>query len=221
MSPTLGGVHPEVVDVEELFDAQGQRLPTGLNRSQRWRYPLCSCSCAVCLCVFCCRFVPIGQLYEKIVKKGRCLQITLSLYVIGFVSSLFYGRHGYVLHIQKDPKLQQQSMVEPGPVEMGLHLMIGFMTMALGVTWIMAIRARLRAQYRIPEFYCSGMEDFCCAWCCGPCTLCQMMEHVYAYPSTGGTPCNVNPTGDPDGLDLNLFYMPANPRIDTVVVKVI
>lgn len=31
------------------------------------------------------------------------------------------------------------------------------------------LRAHIRRKYRIPEVYCRGCEDLCCALCCGPC----------------------------------------------------
>eukprot|EP00656_Telonema_subtile_P026117 TRINITY_DN2809_c0_g1_i1.p1 TRINITY_DN2809_c0_g1~~TRINITY_DN2809_c0_g1_i1.p1 ORF type:complete len:170 (-),score=34.30 TRINITY_DN2809_c0_g1_i1:172-681(-) len=67
------------------------------------------------------------------------------------------------------------------------------------------VRRRLRMLYSMRE---SEIETGLISVCGAPCSLCQMMQHVYAYSKTGGSPCNLTATGDPEDVDLNVVHAP-------------
>lgn len=43
------------------------------------------------------------------------------------------------------------------------------------------VRRSIRERYLIREERCLGCEDFCCAFCCGCCTVAQMARHTADY----------------------------------------
>ena len=57
-------------------------------------------------------------------------------------------------------------------------------------------RAYIRHKYSIPEKRCSGCEDCCCSFWCGPCTVCQMARHTADYRQYKASCCTET------GLDL-------------------
>lgn len=77
---------------------------------------------------------------------------------------------------------------------------VGFVGVVL---W--AVRTRLKEIYQIHE---SNLETAACSFCCPYCSLCQMMQHVYSYSITGGSPCTFSPTGDPEDVDLRVVHGP-------------
>ena len=287
-------VHPVPV-VVGLLDAQGQLLPSGPSRHQRWRQDLCCCHCTVCLCVTFFPFVPLGQLYEKTIgantrPRGRCIPVVLMFVLFHFLaynlsttsdaqtiarpkqtreSQLFEIRanvtagttstsvtagttstsvtagttsisvtagttstsvtragnlRGKMVHSTDDKgdtlniQTSHGGSIAAHETLKLVRAMLGILHCAMWVYFVLTIRATIRAQYRIPEVYCQGMEDFCCACWCTPFVLCQMMQHVYAYSVTGGTPCNTTATGDPYGIDLNLAHMPVKTTVAAATV---
>ena len=56
---------------------------------------------------------------------------------------------------------------------------IGWIISLISCLIVMNVRAKIRAAHRIPkDKVCCCDEDCCCAWCCLPCTTCQMLRHV-------------------------------------------
>jgi Cys-rich protein (TIGR01571 family) len=62
---------------------------------------------------------------------------------------------------------------------------------------MMRARKHIRHKYRIPETYCHGCEDFCCAFWCGCCTVSQMARHTADYSTQTAEWCSK------DGLQNN------------------
>jgi Cys-rich protein (TIGR01571 family) len=61
---------------------------------------------------------------------------------------------------------------------------------------IIRTRSHIRRKYAIPEQCCTGgIEDCCCAYWCGPCTICQMARHTADYERYNAGCCT------DDGLD--------------------
>ena len=63
-------------------------------------------------------------------------------------------------------------------------------------------RAYIRNMYSIPEKhcsskYCTGCEDFCCAFWCSPCNVCQMARHTADYKQYKASCCTET------GLDIS------------------
>jgi len=67
-----------------------------------------------------------------------------------------------------------------------------FIYLLLATCWV---RQSVRQRYAIPEQDCKGCEDFCCAFCCGKCAICQMARHTANY-ETEPSQCCTN-----DGLN--------------------
>jgi len=55
---------------------------------------------------------------------------------------------------------------------------------------ITKLRGYIRAKYQIPEVYCVGVEDCCCACFCAPCTVSQMARHTGNYESNSASCCS-------------------------------
>lgn len=53
-------------------------------------------------------------------------------------------------------------------------------------------RKAVRQRYDIPEEYCHGCEDFCCALWCGNCISAQMARHTTDYEAQRGVCCTDN-----------------------------
>jgi Cys-rich protein (TIGR01571 family) len=53
----------------------------------------------------------------------------------------------------------------------------------------MKLRSYIRAKYHIPEKSCVGCEDFCCAFWCLPCAICQLARHTADYHKYSAACC--------------------------------
>lgn len=54
---------------------------------------------------------------------------------------------------------------------------------------IIRTRQHIRETYGIPQQCCGGMEDCCCAYWCGFCTVAQMARHTADYRTYHATWC--------------------------------
>lgn len=57
---------------------------------------------------------------------------------------------------------------------------------------LMKTRAAVRARYQIPEKNCVGMEDCCCAFWCGCCTVAQLARQTTDYDQKRAVCCSDN-----------------------------
>jgi Cys-rich protein (TIGR01571 family) len=60
---------------------------------------------------------------------------------------------------------------------------------------IVKLRSAVRRHYEIPEKHCAGMEDCCCAFWCGCCTVAQIARQTADYDQRRAVFCS--PTGLP------------------------
>lgn len=74
----------------------------------------------------------------------------------------------------------------------------------LFVVWAMyslcRTRQTVRERFQIPEQYCKGCEDICCATFCSCCVTAQLMRHTGEYEQYPGVCCNQ--TGLPPGTPM-------------------
>jgi len=71
-----------------------------------------------------------------------------------------------------------------------------------GVYSMYRTRQNMRAQYSIPEQYCIGCEDLCCAVFCTYCATAQMSRHTGEFETYPGVCCTE--TGHPPGTPLTV-----------------
>jgi Cys-rich protein (TIGR01571 family) len=64
---------------------------------------------------------------------------------------------------------------------------------------LMKTRAAVRARYSIPEQRCHGMEDCCCAFWCGCCTVAQVARQTANYHQQRAVCCS--DTGLPHSME--------------------
>ena len=134
-----------------------------------WRADTLGCcdDCTSCGASYLFPFITIAQLYERVLRSGTCTLITLAILFTGVggsaalcFSSLQYGATiGYAVFL--------------GP--------FGLLSLIL----VIKIRAAIRSRDKIEPSDCckdcncfgTSCEDICCAYWCGPCVTCQMMQH--------------------------------------------
>lgn len=57
---------------------------------------------------------------------------------------------------------------------------------------MMRLRAAVRAKYEIPAKHCGGLEDCCCVFFCGCCTVSQMARQTANYDEIRAVCCSDN-----------------------------
>ena len=55
---------------------------------------------------------------------------------------------------------------------------------------LIKIRVAVRNRYKIPEQHCAGMEDCCCAFWCGCCTVAQVARQTADYDQSRAVCCS-------------------------------
>jgi Cys-rich protein (TIGR01571 family) len=55
---------------------------------------------------------------------------------------------------------------------------------------LIKVRAAVRKRYQIPEKQCHGMEDCCCAFWCGCCTVAQLARQTADYDQRRAVCCS-------------------------------
>jgi Cys-rich protein (TIGR01571 family) len=91
----------------------------------------------------------------------------------------------------EDTVTYENGEAEPGPYEYvgpawasTLASICSIITAVISILGCIATckaREYLRHQYNIEPEMCGSCEDCCCAYWCGPCTLCQMARHTADY----------------------------------------
>ncbi len=94
----------------------------------------------------------------------------------------------------------------PSPILVAINNVINISFTAYTIIAMMRARKYIRLKYRIPETYCHGCEDFCCAFWCGCCTVSQMARHTADYAKQRAAWCST------DGLHTDVD------RINVVIV---
>jgi Cys-rich protein (TIGR01571 family) len=211
-----GGVHAGerfgAIVVDDVAGEGGPHaIPTG-----RWRDGLCDCcryGCChpQCCLTWWCRPCALGQVLTRfhlnwygksVYEQGRsAFFILFWLYFVylvvsgslSFVIGLFspdeetaaedeFGFGGGLSDLENVPAWVNALSTARDLLEMALFIFMLVVTIRM--------RRFLRDRYRIPErFCCIGCEDFCCAFWCMPCTICQMGRHTADYGTYHGRCC--------------------------------
>jgi Cys-rich protein (TIGR01571 family) len=85
----------------------------------------------------------------------------------------------------------------PSHILVAINNVVNISFTAYTIIAMMRARKHIRHKYRIPETYCHGCEDFCCAFWCGCCTVSQMARHTADYSTQTAEWCSK------DGLQNN------------------
>jgi Cys-rich protein (TIGR01571 family) len=85
----------------------------------------------------------------------------------------------------------------PSPILVAINNVVNILFTAYTIIAMMRARKYIRQKYRIPETYCHGCEDVCCAFWCGCCTVSQMARHTADYSTQNAEWCST------DGLQAN------------------
>ena len=155
-------------------------LPKAVPANQ-WTDGVCGCfnDCGMCVVIGCCNSISLGQLYERMVKKGMlerahsmatCVNIAVFLWVCYLVSDVLEGAGGSA----SDPNYA------PTTTSVVLHTigsLISFISCLCGVAIVMTVRRAVRGRDQIEPQNCGDSEDIICALCCNPCTQCQIWRH--------------------------------------------
>jgi hypothetical protein len=87
---------------------------------------------------------------------------------------------GNYIWIPSDCPVWQRALYSTGSTLVGIYTLIV----------LMKARAAVRARYSIPEQRCHGMEDLCCAFFCGCCTVGQIARQTADYEQRRAVCCS-------------------------------
>lgn len=117
----------------------------------------------VCIAGWCCGPVLLASLYDRVVTKGVFVHIVLVFALLSVPTALVY-RQAY----DSEP---EENVYNAG----------GALYSLLFFGYVYYLRQQFRRERHIPETYCAGCEDVCCAFWLPSCTLCQISRHADSH----------------------------------------
>ena len=150
-----------------------------------WSSGLCACcsDCCTFLTVLFIPCVPIAQLahqFNAFGMKPSCKLVAALIGVGWFISYIISLQTvDHIQTVDEGRNEQANADLNVGKVLLNVGTVIGWIISLISCLIVMNVRAKIRAAHRIPkDKVCCCDEDCCCAWCCTPCTICQMLRHV-------------------------------------------
>lgn len=150
-------------------------------RIGRWKKGLFECfsNCGMCVCVCCCTTCTIGQV-ASIARKGAgwmCLLITLGILFLnaGATGLEYYYANWVARWTAAIFDSERDAIGEPQAWMITIASTLSFFASLVACLCVWNARAKYRARDGIaPE--CGMFSDCLAAWCCSPCSVCQMFS---------------------------------------------
>jgi Cys-rich protein (TIGR01571 family) len=154
-----------------------------------WSSGLCACfsDCDSCWTVFCIPCVALGQLSQKVLGYS-CVVVTmffLCVYALSYTFEIYANLPYY--DVDRNPIACYVSHHDGGETCLPHPFVIAFCFIAFCAacifTTILRNAIRRRDKIKQDRQCCADScgikdgEDCCCAFWCGPCSICQMMRH--------------------------------------------
>jgi len=154
------------------------------------------CSCCndpkLCVATLCCPFVPVGQLWERVMwpraPAGSFWYVFLGLF-------FFSAFSGSAVSLCPQPQLECTTDAHGVVSCSTLALQPASTLCTLGtagqslvslalVALVAAIRSRVRLLHAIPPSCCGALDDVCCACWCLPFETCRLLRHLGTVEGT-------------------------------------
>lgn len=130
--------------------------------------------------------IPDESSYKNTTKIMLALTI---LYVV--VCSTLTPKQDQELQVTPEGDYVVVDVGEPSPIwQVVLYHVCGITFALFSIYTVIKARAAVREKYRIPETSCIGMEDCCCAFWCGCCTVAQVARHTANYEQRRALCCS-------------------------------
>lgn len=166
---------------------QGQKLtvPFTAGATGAWKDDICACTrYGIChpsfINALCCPLILLGQVMTRFQLDWLARPAAESQFKKTFAITVCITIAYAILQIVLSPSDPDQDT--PGVLYNMVSLTYGIFMLLL----VTKMRRIVREQYAIPETRCGGMEDFCCAFWCGCCTISQLARQTTDYDIKDG-----------------------------------